>query len=185
MVARAQRGRKKKRAAEPQSRGLTPKQVAASSPPATVEHLRETIAAEGGTGLGAYRDPLGGNWQILAALPLDKVEPPPYQRDLSEAHVARLAGAIDKLDRFLDPVISVRAADGKYWTPNGYHRLGALRQLGARSIVALVVPEPCVAHRILPLNTENAHNLREKVLAVIRLSHRHASLDDRPGNAIS
>src|SRR3989449_3651500 len=127
-------------------------------------HLRETIAADGGTVLGAYRDPLGGNWQILAALPLDRVEPTPYQRDLSEAHVARLAAAIDKLDRFLDPVIAVRAADGKYWTPNGYHRLGALRQLGARSIVALVVPEPSVAHRILALNTEKAHNLREKAL---------------------
>src|SRR3989449_10797638 len=69
-------------------------------------HLRETIAADGGTVLGAYRDPLGGNWQILAALPLDRVEPTPYQRDLSEAHVARLAAAIDKLDRFLDPVIA-------------------------------------------------------------------------------
>ena len=180
MAEQAQRRRKKKKAAEPESRGLTPKQVAASSPPATVEHLRETIAADGGTVLGAYRDPLGGNWQILAALPLDKVEPTPYQRDLSEAHVARLAGAIDKLDRFLDPVIAVRAADGKYWTPNGYHRLGALRQLGARAIVALVVPEPAVAHRILALNTEKAHNLREKALEVIRLAQGLASLDDRP-----
>src|SRR2546422_6631228 len=81
MVAQTQRRRRKKKAAEPQSRGLTPKQVAASSPPATVEHLRETIAADGGTVLGAYRDPLGGNWQILAALPLDRVEPTPYQRE--------------------------------------------------------------------------------------------------------
>src|SRR3989442_4706873 len=180
MVAQAQRRRKKKKAAEPQSRGLTPKQVAASSPPATVEHLRETIAADGGPVPGAYRAPLGGNWQTLAALPLDKVEPTPYQRDLSEAHVARLAGAIDKLDRFLDPVIAVRAADGKYWTPNGYHRLGALRQLGARAIVALVVPEPAVARRILALNTEKAHNLREKALEVIRLAQGIAALDDRP-----
>jgi len=74
----------------------------------------------------------------------------------------------------------VRAADGKYWTPNGYHRLGALRQLGARAIVALVVPEPAVAHRILALNTEKAHNLREKALEVIRLAQGLATLDDRP-----
>jgi len=180
MAEQAPRRRKKKKAAEPQSRGLTAKQVAAGSPPAAVEQLRETIAADGGTVLGAYRDPLGGNWQILAALPLDKVEPTPYQRDLSEAHVARLASAIDKLGRFLDPVIAVRAADGKYWTPNGYHRLGALRQLGARSIVALVVPEPAVAHRILALNTEKAHNLREKALEVIRLAQGLAAIDDRP-----
>src|SRR5256712_13827582 len=180
MVAQAQRRRKKKKAAEPQSRGLTPKQVAASSPPATVEHLRETIAADGGTVLGAYRDPLGGNWQILAALPLDRVEPTPYQRDLSETHVQRLAQAIDKLDRFLDPVIAVRAADGKYWTPNGYHRLGALRLLGAKSITALVVPEEKVAHRILALNTEKAHNVRERALEVTRLEQGLVELDDRP-----
>src|SRR2546427_12907330 len=160
MAEQAPRRRKKKKAAEPQSRGLTAKQVAAGSPPAAVEHLRETITADGGTVLGAYRDPLGGNWQILAALPLDRVAPPPYQRDLSAAHVAPHAAAIDKLDRFLDPVIAVRATDGTYWTPNGYHRRGALRQLGARSIVALVVPEPAGAHRILRLHTEKAHNLR-------------------------
>src|SRR5438132_14000393 len=102
MAEQAQRRRKKKKAAEPESRGLTPKQVAASSPPATVEHLRETIAADGGTVLSAYRDPLGGHWQILAALPLDKVEPTPYRPDLSEAHGARLAGASAKPDRSPD-----------------------------------------------------------------------------------
>lgn len=31
----------------------------------------------------------------------------PYQRDLSESHVNRLAGAIEALDRFPDPVITV------------------------------------------------------------------------------
>jgi ParB family chromosome partitioning protein len=174
------RGKKKKQTAEPQSRGLTATQVAAGSPPAEVERLRAAIEADGGTVLAAYRDPLGGNWQLLAALPLDTVEPTPYQRDLSETHVARLADAIEKLDRFLDPVIAVRAADGKYWTPNGYHRLGALRRLGARSIAALVVPETAVAHRILALNTEKAHNLREKALEVVRLAQGLAALDDRP-----
>ena len=77
-------------------------------------------------------------------------------------------------------MIAVPAGDGKYWSPNGYHRLGALRQLGARSIVAIVVPEPEVAHRILLLNTEKAHNLREKALEVVRLAEALAALDDRP-----
>jgi ParB family transcriptional regulator, chromosome partitioning protein len=180
MVEKKTRRRKKKQTAEPESRGLTAKQVAAGSPPAEVERLRDTIETDGGTVLAAYRDPLGGNWQLLAALPLDKVEPTPYQRDLSETHVARLADAIEKLGRFLDPVIAVRAADGKYWTPNGYHRLGALRRLGARAIVALVVPEADVAHRILALNTEKAHNLREKALEVVRLAQGLVALDDRP-----
>ncbi|HYS20227.1 MAG TPA: ParB N-terminal domain-containing protein [Gemmatimonadales bacterium] len=171
--------RRKPKQAVVESRGLGAKQLVAAPPPA-LQKLQETIEADGGTVLGTYRDPLGGNWQILAGLPLGKVQPTPYQRDLSETHVARLAKAIDKLDRFLDPVIAVRSNDGTYWTPNGYHRLGALRQLGAKSIVAIVVPDQAVAHRILALNTEKAHNVRERALEVTRLEHGLAELDDRP-----
>jgi len=76
-------------------------------------------------------------------------------------------------------VIAVRTEDGGYWTPNGYHRLGALKSLGARSILALVVPDAEVAHRILVLNTEKAHNVRERSLEVMRLEHGLAELDDR------
>ena len=169
--------RRKKAAKE--SRGLTAKELVEESPPASVKKLADGIVADGGVIVGAYREPLGGNWQILAGLPLSKVEPTPYQRDLSPTHVARLAKAIDKLDRFLDPVIAVRTEDGGYWTPNGYHRLGALKQLGARSILALVVPDEKVAHRILVLNTEKAHNVRERSLEVMRLEHGLAELDDR------
>ena len=176
----AERKRKKKKKAAAESRGLAAKQVGALEAPPAVQKVADTIADDGGTVLAVYRDPLGGNWQILAALPLEKVEPTPYQRDLSETHVQRLAQAIDKLDRFLDPVIAVRAADGKYWTPNGYHRLGALRLLGAKSITALVVPEEKVAHRILALNTEKAHNVRERALEVTRLEQGLVELDDRP-----
>lgn len=172
--------RKKKTAAPAAARGLDARRVVTNDPPAAVERLQERIAEDGGAVVGAYRDPLGGNWQVLAALPIDRVAPTPYQRDLSEAHVARLASAIDRLDRFLDPVIAVPAADGQYWSPNGYHRLGAMKQLGAKSIMALVVPEQEVAHRILLLNTEKAHNLRERALEVIRLAEALAALDDRP-----
>jgi len=173
--------RRKKNAAAAESRGLTAPQLLATAPPA-LQRLQETIAADGGAVIGAYRDPLGGNWQVVAALPLAKVEPTPYQRDLSETHVAKLAKAIDKLDRFLDPVIAVRSEEegGTYWTPNGYHRLGALRQLGAKAIVAIVVPDQAVAHRILALNTEKAHNVRERSLEVTRLEQGLAELDDRP-----
>jgi ParB family chromosome partitioning protein len=117
---------------------------------------------------------------MLASLPIDRVEPTPYQRDLSDAHVTRLASAIDRLDRYLDPVIVVPAEDGKYWSPNGFHRLSAMKLLGAKSIVAIVVPEVEVAHRILILNTEKAHNLRERALEVSRLAEGLAALDDRP-----
>ena len=173
--------RKKKQPEVPAaSRGLEARRLAGVAPPASVETLARTIVDDGGSVLATYRDPLGSHWQILAALPLDRVEPTPFQRDLSETHVARLAGAIDKLDRFLDPIVAVPAGGGIYWSPNGYHRLGAMRQLGARSIVALVVPEPEVAHRILLLNTEKAHNLRERALEVVRLAEALAALDDRP-----
>jgi len=179
-VAATKRTRKKKADAPAASRGLEAGRLTSATPPVSVSTLARTIADDEGTVLATYRDPLGGHWQLLAALPLERVEPTPFQRDLSEAHVGRLANAIDALDRFLDPVIAVPAGDGKYWSPNGYHRLGALRQLGARSIVAIVVPEPEVAHRILLLNTEKAHNLREKALEVVRLAEALAALDDRP-----
>ena len=181
MAATKKRTAKKKKASAPAaSRGLEARKLTSTQPPASVEALGRTIEDDGGSVLATYRDPLGSNWQLLAALPLDIVEPTPFQRDLSETHVARVANAIDKLDRYLDPVIAVPAGDGKYWSPNGYHRLGAMKQLGAKSIVALVVPEPEVAHRILLLNTEKAHNLRERALEVARLAEALAALDDRP-----
>jgi ParB family chromosome partitioning protein len=170
---------RKKKAAEPASRGPTARAVAGAQEPGAVERLRAAIGEDGGTALAAYRDPVGGHWQVLAALPIDKVEPTPYQRDLSQPHVARLADAIDRLDRFLDPVVAVRNDDGSYQTPNGHHRLAALRSLGARAVIALVVPDPDVARRILLLNTEKAHNLREKSLEVARLAEGLAALDDR------
>jgi ParB family chromosome partitioning protein len=174
------RAKKKKPEAPTATRGLEARRLASAAPPTSVATLARTIEDDGGSALAAYRDPLGGNWQILASLPISRVEPTPYQRDLSESHVERLAVAIDKLDRFLDPVIAVPAGGGKYWSPNGYHRLGAMKQLGAKSIVALVVPEPEVAHRILLLNTEKAHNLRERALEVARLAEALSVLDDRP-----
>jgi ParB family chromosome partitioning protein len=174
------RAKRKKAQAEPQSRGLDARRLATAAHPAAVEELAERIASDGGAVLGVYRDPLGSHWQILAALPIDKVEPTPFQRDLSDSHVGRLTDAIDRLDRYVDPVTVVPTADGLYWTPNGYHRLGAMRRLGAKAIVALVIPEPEVAHRILLLNTEKAHNLRERALEVARLAVALAELDDRP-----
>jgi ParB family chromosome partitioning protein len=154
--------------------------LVAASPPATVQRLAAAVEDDGGTVVGVYRDPLGGNWQVLAGLPIERVEPTPFQRDVSESHADRLATAIDRLDRFLDPLIAVRAPSGTYHAPNGAHRLAAMRRLGARAVVALVVPEPEVAYRILALNTEKAHNLRERALEVTKMAQELARLDDRP-----
>ncbi|MEO6418295.1 MAG: ParB N-terminal domain-containing protein, partial [Polyangiaceae bacterium] len=119
--------------------------------------------------IGAYLDPLGGFPTVMAILPIGKVEPTPFQRDLSEAHHKRLADVIHKTGRFLDPVIAIPAPNGGFWTPNGRHRLEAMRRLGARAITALVVPNREIAWMILALNTEKAHNLKERALEVVRI----------------
>jgi ParB family transcriptional regulator, chromosome partitioning protein len=172
--------RKKRPEGAPRSRGIAADALTSGSPPPAVARLVEAIESDGGAVLATYRDPLGGHWQLLAGLPIDLVEPTPYQRDLSDAHVAKLCSALDRLGRYLDPMIVVRTDEGRYWTPNGNHRLAALRTLGARAAVAIVVPEPEVARRILLLNTEKAHNLRERALEVARLAESLALLDDRP-----
>ena len=147
--------------------GLTPREIADIKDPAA-RTLASHIEGDGGAVLASYRDPFGGTSAVLAALPVDRVEPTPYQRDPSQPHVKRLMTVIETLGRFLDPIIAVRR-DEVYWTPNGNHRLQAMRKLGARAIVALVVPDPDVAFKILALNTEKAHNLKEKSLETIRM----------------
>lgn len=170
---------RKKAAAEPGSRGLPAAEVGEGEPSEATVALQAAIAEDGGTVLATYREPIGGHFTILAALPVDKVEPTPFQRDLSATHAKRLTVVIDKLDRFLDPIITVRSPEGGYWTPNGNHRLTAVKTLGGSSIIALVVPEPEVAYKILALNTEKAHNVREKALEVIRMARSLSELDPR------
>jgi ParB family chromosome partitioning protein len=130
--------------------------------------LAAQIAEDEGAVLATYREPFGATPVLLATLPIDRVEPTPYQRDPSEPHVKRLMNVVETLGRFLDPIITIRQDDG-YWTPNGNHRLQAMRKLGAKSVVALVIPDPEVAFKILALNTEKAHNLKEKSLETIRM----------------
>jgi ParB family transcriptional regulator, chromosome partitioning protein len=65
------------------------------------------------------------------------------------------------------------------WTPNGSHRLIALKVLGAQTIIGLPVLEPEVAFTILALNTEKAHNLREKSLETIRMARALAGTSRR------
>jgi ParB family chromosome partitioning protein len=161
---------------------VTAKSVGLSAPEtaevqdASVRTLASRIVEDGGAVLAVYREPFGGTPAVLAALPIDRVEPTPYQRDPSEPHVKRLMTVIETLARFLDPIITVRRDAGGvqgapplYWTPNGNHRLQAMRKLGAQAVIALVTPDPDVAFKILALNTEKAHNLKEKSLETIRM----------------
>ena len=157
----------------PSSLGLAAADTAQTAP-ADLDALASVIAADGGAVLGRYRDPVGGKALILAALPIDRVEPTPYQRDASDTHVKRLMAVVEKIGMFLDPIIVIHKDQG-YWTPNGNHRLQALKKLGYRSVTALVVPDADVAFKILALNTEKAHNLREKSLETIRMARALAA----------
>jgi ParB family chromosome partitioning protein len=147
---------------------LGPRELVLAERPAELEALAKQVEADGGAVLAAYREPLGGNPLLFVALPVEKVERTPFQRDVSDAHVRKLTVAMDKTKRYLDPIVAVREGDG-YMTPNGGHRLTALKELGARSVLALLVPERAVAYQILALNIEKAHNLREKALEVVRM----------------
>jgi ParB family chromosome partitioning protein len=175
MPSRKPAARRKK--AAPASLGLTTAETAQVDD-RELDELAHTVTADGGTVLARYRDPVGGKPLILAALPVDRVEPTPYQRDASDTHVKRLMAVVEKIGLFLDPIIVVHKANG-YWTPNGNHRLQALKRLGYRSVTALVVPDAAVAFKILALNTEKAHNLREKSLETIRMAR---ALADDGGN---
>jgi ParB family chromosome partitioning protein len=155
--------------AKADTRGLTPAECRLEDLSGAALEAREKVEKEGGLVLGAYSDPLGKNPLLLAILPIAKVEPTPFQRDLSETHHRKLADVIDKTGIFLDPIICVTAPESGFWTPNGMHRLMAMRRLGAKSVTALVVPKREVAWQILALNTEKAHNLKEKSLEVIRI----------------
>jgi ParB family chromosome partitioning protein len=154
---------------------LLPAELRLEAPPAELQELSAAVEKEGGSVLAAYREPLGGHALLFAALPVDKVEPTVFQRDVSDAHVLKLTRAMDKTRRYLDPIIAVHEQGG-FRTPNGGHRLTALKELGAKTILALVVPEREVAYQILALNIEKPHNLREKSLEVVRMYRDLAAL---------
>ena len=177
MAAKKKTRRKK---AEPDSRGLAPRQTREEAPPAEFAALEARVASAGGVLIGHYRDPLGGQWLAFAALPVSAVAPTPFQRDLSNAHVKRLTDVIERVGVYLDPVIAVASPEGSetpFWTPNGNHRLTALKRLGARTVTALLSADPAIAYRILALNTEKAHNTRERALEAVRMARGLAEID--------
>jgi ParB family transcriptional regulator, chromosome partitioning protein len=159
------------------SRGLDATEVAIPPESPEIADLAALVRDAGGVPIGAYHDPLGGRALLLASLPLGAVQPTPFQRDLSPTHTKRLAQRIDETAAFLDPLIVVRGEDGRLWTPNGRHRLAAGKVLGLKQITALISPDDSLAYRILALNTEKAHNLKDRALEVIRMARSLAKRD--------
>ena len=160
------------------ARGLRPQAIVLPVSDPALAALVAEVEAAGGAPIGGYREPLSGHPMLLAALPVKAVQPTPFQRDLSPTHTRRLAEKIAESDAFLDPLIVVRGADGRLWTPNGRHRLAAAKVLGLQLVTALVSPDAELAFKILALNTEKAHNLKDRSLEVIRMAQALAA--DRP-----
>jgi ParB family transcriptional regulator, chromosome partitioning protein len=136
-------------------RGLGAGEIALTLEHADVAPLVALIRKAEGVPIGAYRDPLGSRALVLATLPLAAVQPTPFQRDLSPTHTQRLARKIDEAQAFLDPLI------------------------GLRQISALISPDETLAYRILALNTEKAHNLKDRSLEVIRMGRTLATREPR------
>jgi ParB family transcriptional regulator, chromosome partitioning protein len=158
-----------------QARGVTAEETTLDLGHADLASLAAQVKEAGGAAIGAYREPLSGRPLLIASLPIAAVQPTPFQRDLSPTHAKRLAQRIDETGVFLDPLIVVRGEDGQLWTPNGRHRLAAAKHLGLRLVTALVSPETSLAYRILALNTEKAHNLKDRSLEVIRMARSLAN----------
>lgn len=150
-------------------------------PPKRVRELLDQVAANDGVTLAVYREPVGDCWQAFVLLPIEQVAPTPYQRDLSPTHSKRLLDVVKKVGRFVDPIVVVSPRPGVYWTPNGHHRLTVLQKLKAKQVPAILIPEAEVAFQILALNTEKAHNLKERSLEVIRMYRALAEEEPRKG----
>src|SRR5882757_5817176 len=166
--------KKRPRKAKANTRGAEAAEALLSELTGLALETKSAVERAGGLVVGQY--PL-----LLAVLPIAKVEPTPFQRDVSDMHHKKLADVIDRTGMFLDPIIAITAPKDGFWTPNGGHRLAAMRRLGAKSITALVVPKREVAWQILALNTEKAHNLKDKSLEVIRIFRN--LLEDRATSA--
>ena len=179
----AKRTSKGKLAPRKDKRGLRADDIVLHADAPEVANLVQQVQTVGGAVIGAYREPLSGRPILVAVLPLNAVQPTPFQRDLSPAHTKRLAEKIEQSGSFLDPLIVVRGEDGNLWTPNGRHRLAAAKMLGLRQITALVSPDEDLAFRILALNTEKAHNLKDRSKEVIRMARNLAVRQPRAKEA--
>ncbi len=174
-VKAKRRDSRKKLTPRKEARGLVGEEVLLSLDDPAVAALTARVRDVGGAPVGAYREPFSGKPLLVAVLPWKSVEPTPFQRDLSPTHTKRLASKIEETGVFLDPLIVVVASDGHLWTPNGRHRHQAAKVLGLRAVTALVSGDEELAFRILALNTEKAHNLKDRSLEVVRMARELAA----------
>ena len=158
-MAKRAPAQRRPRKAKPNTKGLMPSESILENLDGSAIEAATVIEKVGGRLVASYKEPLGGHPVLLAILPIDAIEPTPFQRDLSDAHHKRLADVIAKTGRYLDPVIAVLAPGQGFWTPNGRHRLAAMRRLGAKTIAALIVADREVAWQILALKLTTSRSV--------------------------
>lgn len=95
MVKRAP-ARRRPRKAKPGTKGLGPGECRLDQPTGSAAAVAEAIEKAGGCVVGSYKEPLGGHPLLVSILPIDAIEPTPFQRDLSDTHHKRLADVINK-----------------------------------------------------------------------------------------
>src|SRR5947209_18045189 len=88
--------KRRPRKAKPGTRGLMPAESRLESLSGIAKEVAERVDSVGGQLLGSYSDPLGKQPVLVAILPIDSVEPTPFQRDLSQAHHRKLADEIGR-----------------------------------------------------------------------------------------
>src|SRR5579864_4343650 len=84
MVKRAP-ARRRPRKAKPGTKGLGPAECRLEQPTGAAAEAAEAITKAGGCVVGSYKEPLACHPVLLCVLPIDAVEPTPFQRDLSDA----------------------------------------------------------------------------------------------------
>ena len=116
--------------------------------------------------IAVFEDPVKKQPLKLAVFNIEEIKIPPFQRDISESLKKHLEMAIEKLG-FLTPIIVVEK-NGNFYVVDGQHRLEAMRDLGAREILAIIADES-LYHHILEFNTEKPPNVKEKSKQAYRL----------------
>jgi ParB family chromosome partitioning protein len=106
-----------------------------------------------------FKDPVKKQGLSFTVIPASKLEVIKHQRKPSDPHVKRLVTSIERIG-FVAPLV-VTEWNGGYLIIDGQHRFLAAKELGVRSLPAIVVPQ-ATARRMLNLNVEKEPNIRER-----------------------
>src|SRR5437667_10866657 len=87
------------------STGLAATELQAAAPPGEVAALHRVIEDDGGKVLAVYREPFGGHWHLMAALPIEKVEPTHYKHYISEGLVRKPATGTGRHALSTEPIV--------------------------------------------------------------------------------